>query len=261
MSDPFAHVAGLPGVSDAVTGARESVDRLLAHRILRRRSAEVSAESALRGARASAVLEGVSAPLEEVRGGLVTDPVVQGALRVSAELGSLAGTWRNAPRQVLARLHALAAADGADPGDLGRPRAASDARDPLELGPAPAPAEVVARLDALSGLLTAPTGAPAIVVATIVHGELLALRPFGWADGVVARAAARLTLVDRGLDPKSLIAPEVGHVELGVAYRDAILGYVSGSAPGVAQWVGHCALAIELAARDALAVCEAFTRS
>ncbi len=261
MTDPFAHVAGLPDVSEAVAEARESVDRLLGHRILRRRSPEVSAEAALRGARASASLEGVSVPIEDVRGGFATDPIVQGALRVSAELGSLAGTWRNAPRQVLARLHALAAAHGPYPEDLGRPRSSSAAQDPLGLGAAPSPDAVAARLDSLSGLLVAPTTAPAVVVSAIVHGELLALRPFGWGDGVVARAAAHLTLIDRGLDPKALIAPSVGHAELGAAYGEALAGYASGSPAGVARWVRHCAEAVALGARDALAVCEAFNRS
>ena len=261
MTDPFAHVAGLPDVSEAVAEARESVDRLLGHRVLRRRSAEVSAESALRAARASSALEGVSVPIEDVRGGFATDPIVQGALRVSAELGALAGTWGNAPRQVLARLHALAAAHGPYPDDLGRPRSTSSAQDPLDLGPAPSPEAVAARLDALSGLLVAPTAAPAMVVAAIVQGELLTLRPFGWGDGIVARAAAHLTLIDRGLDPKALIAPEVGHVELGSAYREALVAYASGSPAGVARWVRHCAEAVGLGARDALAVCEALTRS
>jgi Fic family protein len=258
MSDPFAHVAGLPGVREAVSEARESVDRLLGHRTLRRRGPEVSAESALRGARASALLEGAPAfSLEEVRGGEVTDPLVQGALRVSASLGSLAGPWRNAPRQVLARLHVLAASGG---DEVGRPRSEAVASDPLELGPAPAPSSVAARLSTLSDLLTSPTSAPAVVVAAVTHGELLALRPFGSADGIVARAAVRLTLIDRGLDPKSLAVPEVGHVELGAAYRSALLAYVSGTPEGVAQWVRHCAEALALGARDALAVCEAFTR-
>lgn len=261
MNDPFAHVAGLPEVAEAVAEARESVDRLLGHRILRRRSADVSAEAALRGARASAALEEVPVPIEDVRSGLSTDPVVQGALRVSAELGSLAGTWRVAPRQALARLHVLAAAPAADIDDLGRPRSTAEASDPLKLGPAPSPAEASARLDGLSRLLTETTAAPAIVVAAIVHGELLAVRPFGRCDGLVARAAVRLTLVDRGLDPKSLTAPEVGHLELGTAYREAVLGYVSGAPEGVAQWTRHCAEAIGLGARDALAVCEAFTRT
>jgi Fic family protein len=257
MDDPFAHVAGLPEVPEAISSARESVDRLLSHRILRRSSAEVSAESALRGARASAALEGVPMPLDAVRAG-VSDPFVQGALRVSAELGPLAATWRTAPRQALARLHTLAAADAGVA--LGRPRSSALVRDPLSLGAPPSPGEVISRLDGLSSLLTARSSAPAIVVAAVVHGELLALRPFGWGDGLVARAAVRLTLISRGLDPKSLAAPEVGHVELGSAYPEAIAAYVSGSAAGVAHWVRHCAEAINLGARETLAVCESFTR-
>jgi hypothetical protein len=273
-------------LTDAVAEARGAVDRLLGHRILRRRSAEVSAESALRGARASAALEGVSLPLEELRdaaGSLVEaaaregapqesgdrtaagpgvgDPVVQGALRVSAEIGSLSETWRQAPRQVLARLHVLAAADAARPDDLGRPRAeGQEAEDPLELGPPPAPVEVAARLDGLVSLLTRPTKAPALVVGAIVHGELLALRPFGWGDGMVARAAQRLTFVERGLDPKSLTAPEVGHAELAEDYAEALRAYMSGSPEGVSRWVRHCANAVTVAARDSLAICEAFMR-
>ena len=50
-----------------------------------------------------------------------------------------------------------------------------------------------------------------------------------------ARAAARLTIVDRGLDPTSLSAPEVGHVELGQgAYRAALKAYAGGGAKGIA---------------------------
>ena len=37
--------------------------------------------------------------------GTVTDPIVQGALRVATELPGLVDTWQQAPRQVLARLH------------------------------------------------------------------------------------------------------------------------------------------------------------
>lgn len=245
MSDPLADVAGLPGVAEAAALARDAVDRVHGHRTLRRHRAEVHAESALRGARASAELEG-------------SDELVRGAVRVSAELGSLAGTWRTAPRQALARLHALAAADVT--GDLGRPRSTRQACDPLGIGPAPSPEEVALRLDALSGLLTSPTDAPAVVVAAVVHGELLALRPFGRGDGLVARAASRLTLAGRGLDSGSLTVPEVGHVELGGAYADAIRGYASGGAEGVARWVCHCAEAVGLGAREALAVCEAVAR-
>ena len=58
---------------------------------------------------ASAALEGHAYDLEEVRAGTVTDPVLQGALRVAEGLGGLVDLWPRAPRQVLARLHVLAA--------------------------------------------------------------------------------------------------------------------------------------------------------
>ncbi|GGV23586.1 oxidoreductase [Actinomadura sp. LOL_016] len=262
MTDALAQVANLPGVTDAVNDARKAVDRLLGHKILRRRSADVSTESALRGARATAVLEGADVDLEVLR---TTDdpgdPIVHGALRVSAELGSLAETWRRAPRQVLARLHVLAAADAVDAADLGRPR--PDGRpveDVLKLGDPPSAADVAARLDALSGLVTGTTKAPALVVAAIVHGELLTLRPFGWGDGIVARGAQRLTLVARGLDPKSLAAPEVGHLELGTEYADALRAYASGTPEGMTTWIRHCSAAVAAAARDSQAICEALMR-
>lgn len=262
MTDALAEVAELPGVAGAVDDARKAVDRLLGHRILRRRSAEVSTESALRGARASAVLGGASVTLDELRTGeSPSDPVVQGSLRVSAELGTLTETWRKAPRQALARLHVLAAAGAVDGDELGRPRSAGAAvQDVLGLGEPPSPTEAAARLDALSGLLTESTKAPALVVAAIVHGELLTLRPFGWGDGLVARAAQRLTLVSRGLDPKSLVAPEVGHLELGDDYVPALRDYASGTSEGVARWVVHCSSAVAAAARDSQAICEAFMR-
>ena len=193
---------------------------------------EVTAESALRGARASAELEGAGIELERLRGqllagGTVTLPskdergarVVEGAVRLHADLGSVLASWRHSPRQ---GLHVLAASELVPTEGLGRPRAVGASYDdPLELGPAPDPLEVAARLDGLSRVLTAPTTAPAVVVAAVVHGELLALRPFGTLDGVVARAAARLVLVERGLDPKAVSAPEVGHSELHHEYADA----------------------------------------
>ena len=279
MTDLLAPLLALPGVEPAVAGARTAIDGLLSHRVLRRGSAEVTAESALRGARASAELEGAGIELERLRGqlmagGQVVLPsrsgvrdergarLVQGAVRLHADLGQLLVAWRHSPRQALARLHVLAAAELVDDSDaLGRPRGAGvQADDPVGLGPAPDPLEVAARLDGLARVLTAGTSAPAVVVAAVVHGELMALRPFGTADGLVARAAARLVLVDRGLDPKAVSAPEVGHAELQPEYADALRGYVSGGRDGVAAWIVHCARAVELGAREGLAVCEAIRR-
>jgi hypothetical protein len=242
--DPLAHLLELPGVREAADGARTRIDRLLAHRLMRNRSAEVSTESALRGARASAALDGVDVPLADLRAGVVDDPVVQGSLRVSVALGSMTDTWSRAPGQVLARLHVLAAADLVDRSALGRPAA--------HAGP---------RLAGLFALVTGPTAIPAVLVAALVHGELAALAPFGSADGVVARAAARLTGIARGLDPKAVSVPEVGFVELGrEACTAALAGYASGEPDGVAGWLVHCCRATEHGAREGLAICESILR-
>jgi hypothetical protein len=242
--DPLAPLLDLPGVRDAADAARAGVDRLLGHRVLRRASAAVSTESALRGARASAALDGVDVPLSELRSGAVDDPVVQGALRVSAGLGAMTETWSRAPGQVLARLHVLAAADLAGPAALGRPAA-----------------QAGARLTGLFALVTGTTTAPAVLVAALVHGELAALAPFGTADGVVARAAGRLTGITRGLDPKAVSVPEVGFAELGrVPYAQALAGYASGTEAGVAGWLLHCCRATEHGALEGLAICESLLR-
>ncbi|MEO3814240.1 oxidoreductase [Sphaerisporangium sp. B11E5] len=269
MNDPLAAVAALPGVAEAVQAARAAVDRLYGHRVLRRRGPEVSTESALRGARASASLEGADVPLPDLRAGTTTAPAALGALRASAEVGRLGPAWRTTPRQALARLHALAALDLVDDAALlGRPRTSpapeAPARGPgdlLDLPPAPSPEAVATRLAMLADLVTATTSAtPALVLAAVVHAELLVLRPFGAADGLVARAAERLTLVEFGLDPKSLVAVEVGHAELADTYAKTLRDYLEGGPPGVAAWVRHCAAAVELGAREATAICEALQR-
>jgi hypothetical protein len=253
-SDVLADVARLPGVTEAVDDARAAVDRLRGHRVLRRSSAKVAGESALRGARASAALDGADLPLDVVRrtlhaGGVLPEPeapLVSGALRVAVELGSMQAAWRRAPLQVLARLHTLAAAGTTADESLGRPR------------PGGAPAD---RLAAVARLVLAPTGAPALVRSAVVHGELLDAAAFEGANGVVARAAARLVLVTGGLDPDGLSAPDVGHVELGApAYEEAARGYAQRDADGIAAWVVHCATAVRLGAREGVAICEAVQR-
>jgi hypothetical protein len=242
-ADPLAPLLDLPGVAAAVDRTRAAVDTLLGNRVLRRRSADVSAESALRGAWASAWLSGHEVPLEGVRSGAAAeDAVVQGALRAQSAIGSLADTWRRAPRQALARLHALAAADLVPSDELGRPR--------------PGSAE---RLDTLAHVLAA-THAPAVVVAAIVHGELLGLDAFAPTSGIVARAAARLTLVDRGLDPKSLVVLEAGHRELATDYAAALDAYRTGSGDGITRWLIHCADALVAGTQESLAICEAILR-
>ena len=238
--DPLAPLLALPGVLDNVAVTRAAVDALLGNRTLRRRSADVSAESSLRGAWASAWLAGVQVGLDDVHNGIgVDDPVMQGALRAQAAIGSLVDTWARAPGQALARLPALAAAD-----ELGRPSVTPG---------------VAQRLDALTQVLST-TSAPAVVVAAVVHGELLATDAFAPASGVVARVAVRLTLIERGLDPKSLVVLEAGHRELADEYVAALSAYREGTPDGVARWLRHCGDAVVAGALEATAICEAIAR-
>ncbi|MFE6689686.1 oxidoreductase [Streptomyces sp. NPDC057743] len=266
-TDPLAALASLPGVADSVDSVRKAVDRVYGHRIMRRRSTEITAEAALRGARASAALSGADWALEEVRRrtdfGTGDEPrTVGAALRLTAEAGQLLSVWRQSPLRVLARLHLVAAGGGVADDTVGRPRRDGEPVDEpsIEL-PLPDAEEVAGRLDGLSRLLLAGTQAPALVTAAVVHGELLALRPFGTYNGLVARAAERIVLVGSGLDPKSICPAEVGHAELGSAdYAGALQGYVSGTPDGMAGWIAHCGRAVELGVRESTAVCEALQR-
>ncbi|MFC7218120.1 oxidoreductase [Streptomyces polyrhachis] len=267
-TDPLAALAALDGVPAAVDAVRAAVDRVYGHRVMRRRSAEVSAEAALRGARASAALAGADWGLEEVRRrtdfGADGEPrTVGAALRLNAEVGQLLGVWRQSPLRVLARLHVVAG--GSDGESVGRPRLAGEGVEDEKLPhPAsyglPAADEVAARLEGLSELIVAGSQAPALVQAAVVHGELLALRPFTSYNALIARAAERLVLIGSGLDPKGICPAEVGHAELAEGYREALDGYLSATPAGVAAWIAHCGRAVELGARESAAVCEALQR-
>ncbi|MDQ2797843.1 MAG: oxidoreductase, partial [Actinomycetota bacterium] len=115
------------------------------------------------------------------------------------------------------------------------------------------------RLDILASVLAA-TSAPAVIVAAIVHGEILGLDAFPPTSGVVARAAARLTLVDRGLDPKSLVVIEAGHRELRAEYDAALMAYRTGTPEGIGTWLVHCSDALVAGALETTAICEAIAR-
>ncbi|MFB7740273.1 Fic family protein [Streptomyces sp. NPDC056112] len=263
--DPLAALGALPGVAGSVESVRKAVDRVYGHRVMRRRSNEVTSEAALRGARGSAALSGADWALEEVRrrsdfSGDDEARVVGAALRLTAEAGQLLSIWRQSPLRVLARLHLVAAAS--QEGAVGRPRQeGEDVGEPLIELPPPSAAEVSGRLEGLSELIIAGSSAPALVTAAVVHGELLALRPFVSHNGLVARTAERIVLIGSGLDPKSVCPAEVGHAELGrAAYLAALDGYVSGTPEGMAAWIAHCARAVELGARESTAVCEALQR-
>jgi len=222
--DPLAGLMSFEGVPSAFAAVRDGIDAMLRDRGLRRTSPETTAESLLRGAHASAVLEGSGSSLEEVRDGM-GDEVAQASLRVSTELLGQAQVLGRSPGQTLARLHALAGAGSLAREDIGRPRDAAAA----------------VRLQGVSTLLTTPTSVPALVVAAVVHAELAVAAPFASHNGIVARAAERLVLVVRGVDEKSLVVSEAGHLANRAAYESNLKGYRDGGRAGVHAWLLYAA--------------------
>lgn len=200
------------------------------------------------GARDSAALEGADVTLDALTSGLDDSPLGRAAaasLAVTAAVPRHVDAWKHSPLQVIAHLHGLAARGFDDDAQLGRPRADDVVIDPLHIGPVPPAREAADRLVALADLLTSQTTAPALVAAAIAHGEILALRPFRWGSGLVARASVRLVLASRGVDPDLLSCPEAGMVSLGrTSYVKALHAYQSGEPDGVAEWIAWNAGAI-----------------
>ena len=242
VNNPLGPLVALPGVAEAADRAREALAAVHMHKANRRGWQATAAEAAVRAGRASAAIDG--GPSELPADGQVTDPVLAGSLRVAQALDGdslqiLVGVWRRAPLQALARLHLLAAADLAE-GDaaLGRPRA-----DP----------GIAERLSLLADIVL-DGSAPAPVIAGVVHGELLALRPFGSADGVVARGASRLVAVASGLDPHNLGVPEVAWLKDRTGYRAAAADFASGDPVALGAWLNLCSEAFEAGAREAVSI-------
>jgi hypothetical protein len=249
-ADPLAPLLELPGVAEASDRAREALGRAHRHRANLRGWPVTAAEAALRAARASSVLDGGPVRLEDLADAAqITDPVFGGALRVAQALeggsGPLIGIWQRAPLQALARLHVLAAADQVGEDRLGRPRS-----DP-EIGP---------RLELIADLVTGGTQVPAPVIAAVAHGELLTLKPFGSADGVVARAVSRLVTISSGLDPHGLGVPEVSWMRQPAQYRDTATAFGDGTPAGVGAWVVMCCRAMRAGAQEALSIAESVPR-
>jgi hypothetical protein len=224
--DPLAWLIELEGVPSAYAAARDGIDALLRDRGLRRTTPEQTTESLLRGAHASAVLEGSTATLEEVRSG-AGDSTAQAAVRVSTGVLGLVPVLGSTPLQAFARLHALAGKGEVEDDLLGRP-----------VSP-----EAAARLNSLATTMLA-TSVPALMVGALVHAEIVTVAPFASHNGIVARAAERLVMVARGVDPASVVVPEAGHLAVRAAYESNLRGYRDGGRPGLQSWLLYAAEAV-----------------
>lgn len=265
VSDPHPVLAllDLPGVREGVDRAREATTALRWHEALRRRVPEASAESRIRGARASAALDGAELPVDLVRD-LVRgarswpehpDPVeavVRGAVQASAETEHLRPVLIASPAQALARLHVAAAAGLLPAAQVGRPRmVGEDAREFMDLGAAPDADVVQQRLAGVADLVREAGRLPVPLVAALVHAEIAVVRPFVLGNGLVARSLERLVVQAAGLDPTGVAVPEVGYLDGGTtAYLGALAAYATGTREGVALWLRHSAEASVRAAAE-----------
>lgn len=257
IADSLISLSTLPGVAEATDAARQACTTLRWHQALRRRIPEAAAESRVRGARASAVLDGAEMDLDLVRDLMrgatawpeTPDPleeVVQGAARVTAETENIASMVISAPSQALARVHTAAAGHLLPESQIGRPRQVGEiSREFTDLGPAPDETVVRQRLSGIVELLLNARDAPALVVAALVHAEIATVRPFVRGNGLVARAMERAVIQASGLDPTGVAVVELGHgAGGGAAYLGALAAYGSGTPQGVALWLTHCAQAV-----------------
>jgi hypothetical protein len=263
-------LAELPGGPERIAAARDACERLRWHEALRRRIPEASAESRVRGAQASAALEGATVPLDLVRDvmrgaaqwPLQPDPVelvARGAVTATAESEHVRGLVTRAPLQALARLHVAAAAELLPADQVGRPRTAGETSAEFrDLGEAPGSDALRERLDLLVTVMTAGAAVPALVVAAVAHAEIATARPFVRANGVVARAVERALVQATGLDPTGVAVTEAGHAtQGGPAYLGALAAYGMGTPEGLALWIGHCADAVVAGAAQGMQVCDA----
>ncbi len=263
LADSLIPLSTLPGVAEATDAARQACTALRWHQGLRRRIPEAAAESRVRGARASAVLDGAEMNLDLVRDLMrgaaawpqTPDPleeVVQGAARATAETENIVSMVVTAPSQALARVHTAAAGHLLPESQIGRPRQVGElSREFTDLGPAPDASVVRQRLSGIVELLLSARDAPAVVVAALVHAEIATVRPFVRGNGLVARAMERAVIQASGLDPTGVAVVELGHgAGGGAAYLGALAAYGSGSPQGVALWLTHCARAVVAGAEE-----------
>lgn len=179
--DPLQPLLQLGDVAPLAAEAVSAIAAVHRRPVSLRRAYVTGSESVLRGARTSALIDDPSvADLDEPVGVLGASVSVYSMLAPDS-LRASARVFSHAPLQVLGRMSVLA-------GGSGRPEGAS------------------AELQRLAVLIR--SGAHDVLLPQVVHAELLAHQPFGERSGLIARAAARLSAVTSGLDPRGLAVPE-----------------------------------------------------
>ncbi|SDN40149.1 Fic/DOC family protein [Actinomyces ruminicola] len=267
-----------PRVRRAEDALREASAELRWHEALRRRWREARADAAIRGAIASAAVEGAVLPTVVLRDAVANRSLTRAATG-DPSLDAAAGLWRAgvrltewmpdlrgearpaqpSPRTLLATLHrdvaGPLAATGRIPLDaVANPRGPGVA--PLEGGPGAPPdaGALHARIDALLELIDAP-GAPALARAAVVHAEMITARPFVAGNAAVGRLLVRHLITRDGLEPTGVAITDQYAARAPGAYADAAAAYASGRPDGVSAWIVWQAEAILVGIQEAQRIC------
>lgn len=255
-NDPLAPLIALDGVAEAAESAAAAISAVHRHKANLRKHNVTGSESVLRGARASAWLDGGDRTLPD--DGTVTDPVLSAALRAADSIAPEAinetiRVWQRAPMQVLARLALVTSNanvasdyDSAARSPLGRP--VGDDRLSAAMKEQ--------RLHILGDFITGGSSIHGAVLSAIVHGELLSMRPFAQNNGIIARAASRLTTIATGLDPRGLAVPEVYWTRHRDKYEAVAEAFASGKPDGVREWILLHIAGLEAGAVEARGIAE-----
>lgn len=156
-----------PALMDEATRAIAAVHR---RPINLRRSEVTSSEGVLRGAKLSALIDGLPAETAISVATLLAPDAVETSAR----------TFLRAPLQIFARMDVLAGGDGK-------------------------PDSNVAALQQLARVIVSGTD----FLPGVVHVSVLSSGSFGPRTGIIARAASRLAAVATGFDARGLTVPEV----------------------------------------------------
>lgn len=204
-NDALSPLFRLPGVKESAEKAAAAIARAHRRPAGLRKFEVISAESLMRGARASVALDGHAIPPhpgpEDMKEGPLASAVSVYSVAAPELLDATVRSFARAPLQVLARLDVAAGGTGIPAGES-------------------------ARLQRL-GRLIAQGGGPAfdLLLPSVVHAEIAAGEFFGPRSGLVARVASRLAAVHTGFDPRGFAVPEVYYTRHRADYAAAVGNY------------------------------------
>ena len=204
-TDPLAPLLDLGEAAELATRAYDAIAAAHRRPAALRKPNLLVAESVLRGARLSTLIEGQAAPVDGEPSGWFAHVISVHGLLSPASIQTSAATFRRSPANVLARMDVAAGGDGR-----------------------PVGAQAAQRIRMIAGLVDADSGAHRVLLPQVIHAEIASHELFGPRSGIIARATSRLTAVATGFDPRGLAVPEIHYNRHRREYLELLAGWTSG---------------------------------